>query len=242
MMIVHDCNNEVCQLLNPCMEELLPYSEVVRRVSEVERYTHTALKNLKNSKNVDKLMAGPFDLFDWSNRHMIYQIPNEEFVANLARHIKEIDANTILEIGAGRGIISKFVSKILGKKIILTDSYEWWENENRMKDLEYSNVLKKTYIEAIEEFRPDLIIASWIPFGECWTRDFRKYPFVKGYILIGEGRGGATGCLEDWETDWNMQDWDDVSKWGISKTDHGFYMENSMFALKHTDVTYFERP
>jgi hypothetical protein len=238
-MIKHSCDNDVCKLLNPCIEELLPYHDVIRRVTEVEKSSHLITKNCTR---MNILTSGPFDFFDWANRHMVYQLPNAEFVQGLSNKIKDIGAKTILEVGAGRGIISKYVSSVLNKKIILTDSYFWWEHDERIKDMEYDGVLKRTYIDAIEEFRPDLIIASWIPYDECWTKDFRKYPFVKGYILIGEGMGAATGCEEDWETDWNIKNWIDVEKYGICKTDHGFHMENSMFRILHTDVTYFERP
>ena len=238
-MIAHSCDNDVCKLLNPCIYELLPYSEVIIRVTEVEKDTYFIMKNYKK---MEMLITGPFDLFDWANRHMVYQIPNVEFVQGLANKIRDIDAKTILEVGAGRGIISKYVGNVLNKKIILTDSYGWWKYYGRTKNIELADVLKRTYIDAIEEFEPDLIIASWIPFDECWTKDFRKYPFVKGYLLIGEGKGGATGCLEDWDADWKMQYLEDVSNYGICKTDHGFHMEESIFRILHTDVTYFERP
>ena len=184
----------------------------------------------------------PLDLWSWANYHMIYQLPNKEFICGLAEKIKEIGAETILEVGAGRGVISGHVSKALNKKIILTDSYEWWEKWEYAEKVEYPDILKMTYIQAIEEFKPDLIIASWIPYDRCWTKDFRKYPFVKGYITIGEGIGGATGSYDDWITDWDIQHLDDVTRYGICKTDHGFFMKDPMLQILHTKVTYFERP
>lgn len=236
-MIIHTCNNDVCKLLNPCIDELLSYSEVIRRVKDVERHTYFTMKNYKK---MDISMTVPFDFFDWAHHHMVYQLPSVEFVQELSNKIRDIGAKTILEVGAGRGTISKCVSNVLNKEIILTDSYFWWEHDERIKNMEHTGVLKRTYIDAIEEFEPDLIIASWIPYNECWTKNFRKYPFVKGYMLIGECRGGAIGSEEDWCTDWNIQDWEDVSKYGICKTDHGFHMEDRIFL--HTNVTYFESP
>ncbi len=238
-MIIHTCNNDVCKLLNPCIDELLPYREVFRRVTEAEKYAYTILEN---NRKTDNIMRGPFGLLDWAHWHMIYQLPSVEFVHKLSDKIRDIGAKNILEVGAGRGTICKYVSKILDQQIILTDSYYWWKNREYTKNIEHTNVLKKTYIEAIEQFEPDLIIASWIPFGECWTKDFRKYPFVKGYILIGEGAGCATGSEEDWRVDWNMKHWNDVAKYGICKTDYGFHMEDPTFVMYHTFVTYFERP
>lgn len=238
-MIIHNCDNDVCKLLNPCVDKLLPYQEVLRRVVEVEKSSHVDMKKIRQ---MGMLIPGPFDLFDWAHRHMMYQLPNVEFINELSNKIKETGAKKILEVGAGRGVICRYVSKILNKKIILTDSYDWWEHNDYVKNIEYKDVLKRNYVEAIEEFEPDLIIASWIPYNECWTKDFRRYPFVKGYILIGEGRNCATGSEEDWLTDWSIQDWDSVAEYGICKTDHGFHMQDSMFRVLHTNVTYFERP
>lgn len=224
----HTCDNDICKLLNPCIDELLPYSEVIRRIKEAEGSKYF-IKNMNMS-----LM----NFYYWATHHMIYQVPNIEFVQGLSNKIKDIEARKILEVGSGRGIICRHVSNILNEKIILTDSYNW-KNYEFIEHEEYADVLKRTYIEAIEEFKPDLIIASWIPYNECWTKDFRKYPFVKGYILIGEGRGCATGSEEDWDTDWNFQYLDDVSKYGICKTDYGFHLG---FHMLHTAVIYFERP
>ena len=248
-MTKHNCDNDICRLLNPCLDELLPYQEVIGRVAQIEESLYANVRKMKKMKKMERMeiaerlhISHPLDLWSWANHHMVYQLPNKEFIHGLTEKIKEIGADTILEIGAGRGIVSKRISEILNKKIVLTDSYEWWEHWEYAEKIEHPDVIKRNYVQAIEEFKPDLIIASWIPYDKCWTRDFRKYPFVKGYIIIGEGRGGATGSEEDWNTDWNMQYWDNVTKYGICKTDHGFSMKDPILQVLHTDVTYFERP
>jgi len=239
-MISHNCDNDVCKLLNPCIDELLPYQEILDRVTKVENSFYNSAKKMKNMERLK--ISSPWSLLDWASKHMIFQLPNKEFIYELANKIVEINPDIILDVGAGRGIITRYLSEISKKKIILTDSYEWWDYKNPETNILCPNVLKRTYIEAIEEFRPDLIIASWIPYNNCWTKDFRKYPFVKGYIIIGEGKGGATGCDDDWITDWKFKHLDDVEKYGICKTDHGFYLRDSIFCTKHTSITYFERP
>lgn len=248
-MTVHNCDNEICILLNPCIDELLHHDDVVRRISEVEGSSYTYINKIKmmsktfgGTKRSDLKIRGPFDFFDWAHHHMIYQIPNIEFIQELSKEIININPKTILEVGAGRGIICRHISNILDKKIILTDSYDWIKIEDYTRNMRHSDVLKRTYIEAIEEFEPDLIIASWIPYNHCWTKDFRRYPFVQGYILIGEGRGCATGSEEDWKTDWKIRSFENVEKYGVCKTDHGFRMKNKMLGIFHTNVTYFERP
>lgn len=238
--MAHSCDNDICKLLNPCIEELLPYREVLDRVAKVEEFFYVNVRKFKNMERFK--IKSPFDLSDWASKHMIYQLPNKEFVSEIANKIRDIKPDIIVEVGAGRGLISGYVNKILNKEIILTDSYDWWDYDNDETKILCPNVLKRTYIDAIEEFKPDIIIASWIPYDQCWTKDFRKYPFVKGYIIIGESRGGATGCDDDWITDWKLQYLDNVKKYGISKTDHGFSLKGSIFRLAHTCVTYFERP
>ena len=238
-MIMCDYDNDTCKLLDPCLKTLLPYQEVLEKVIKSEKSLYSTARRIKNMEKLD--ISYPFCLLDWSFERMIYQLPNKEFIYELAKNIKDIKPETILEVGAGRGVISKLVSKILNKDIVLTDSYEWREYSNDKEKL-HPKVLKKTYIEAIEEFKPDLIIASWMPHNASWTKDFRKYPFVKGYIIIGEYKGGATGSDEDWETDWKFKHLEEVEKYGICRTDHGFAMRDSMLCIRHTCTTYFERP
>ena len=217
----------------------MPYEDVLSRVNKVETDFYYNMKHLDKMKISD--LSAPLYLLDWADKHMVFQIPNKEFIYELANKIKDIGPRTILEVGAGRGIISKYLSEVLGKDIIMTDSYDWWNYKNPETKILCPNVLKRNYIDAIEEFEPDLVIASWIPYNQCWTEDFRKYPFVKGYILIGEYKG-ATGCDKDWDTNWEIEHLENVDKYGICKTDVGFFSKSPMFVIKHTDVTYFQRP
>jgi len=185
------------------------------------------------------------DLLGWCDQHSVYQLPNIEFVQELATAIGNISPKVILEVGAGRGTISRHVSKNINRKIILTDDYSWWDNINNKEKIECPDVIKVNYKDAIDTYKPDLIIASWIPYGAYWTEYFRKCPSVKGYILIGEGRGGCTGSDKDWDTDWTEKYLDNVEKYGICKTDHGFSVKDNVFRTfhtRHTRVTYFERP
>lgn len=230
---MHDCNNVTCQLLNPCLNGSLEYRDLIKRVMKVEENFHDEIKHI----GIDH--AYPIDLWGWCNQHYVYQLPNIEFIQELAKVIKEINADVILEIGAGRGIISRNVSKIIGKDIILTDDYSWWGNKENAEKIEYTDIIKMDYKEAIKKFKPDLVIASWIPYNKGWTKYFRLHPYIKGYIIIGEPRGGCTGSDDDWKTKWNMKILTDVERYGICRTDYGFCHGTPM---GHTDVTLFERP
>lgn len=226
---LHDCNNDTCKLLNPCLERLLEYEDLNNRVTKTEEISYKGLK----SNNISL----PLGIFGWACAHHVFQLLNIEFIQELAKKIKEINPEIVLEVGAGEGLLGKCLSKELGKDIILTDDYSWWERENIKINNE--NVIRMDYKDAINKYRPELIIASWIPYKRCWTINFRKCKSVKGYILIGEGPGGCTGCDADWRSKWTRNDCYDIDKFGICRSDISFCRD---IITKHTKVTYFERP
>jgi hypothetical protein len=127
----------------------------------------------------------------------------------------------------------------LGEDIILTDDHSWWKRENI--NIENKDVLKMDYDTAIKRYNPDFIIASWIPYKSWWTKEFRDCESVKCYILIGEGPGGCTGSDMDWKTSWTRHDLDNVEKYAICRTDHGFN-GIGFSRIRHTNVSLFERP
>lgn len=228
---VHDCNNLTCQLLNPSMERLLNYEDLNKRVTKTEEIFFDDLKYISQSKSF------PLGLFGWTSAHHIFQLLNVEFIRELAKEIKEINPETILEVGAGEGLLGTYLSKELGKEIILTDDYSWWEKEDIK--IENKDVLRMDYDAAIKKYNPDFIIASWIPYKRWWTKEFRDCESVKGYILIGEGPGGCTGSDMDWKTSWVKHDLENVEKYAICRTDHG---SNGISRIRHTNVSLFERP
>lgn len=237
--VAHDCNNTTCQLLNQSLERLLDYDDLSKRVTKAEEIFFGDLKNILQSKSF------PLGLFGWTHAHHVFQLLNIEFTRELAKEIKEINPEVILEVGAGEGLLGKFLSKELGKEIILTDDYSWWERENIK--IENKDVLRMDYKIAIKRYCPDLIIASWIPYNSWWTKEFRKCESVKGYILIGEGPGGCTGSDMDWKTSWIRRDLDNVEKYAICRTDFGFHGLMSSGGvdfgiIRHTYVSLFERP
>lgn len=144
--------------------------------------------------------------FCLDTENTVYEFLNEEFITALTHYfeerITELCANTsspvtILEIGAGNGRLSYFLSqrlkKTLGKKvrIVATDSGEY-----NIKPLFPVESIEAK--EALEHYKPDIVIFSWMPAGKDFTADFRSTPSLKEYILIGEP---DTGCCGDrWKT------------------------------------------
>lgn len=229
----HDCDNATCQLLNPSLERLLDYEDLNKRVEKAEEIFFEDLKYISQNKSF------PLGLFGWTSAHHVFQLLNIEFIRELAKEIKDMNPKTILEVGAGEGLLGKCLSKELEKEIVLTDDYSWWEKEDLK--IENKDVIRMDYNVAIEVYNPDLIITSWIPYKRWWTKEFRDCESVKGYILIGEGPGGCTGSDMDWKTSWIKHDLDNVGKYAICRTDHGFN-GTGFSRTRHTNVSLFERP
>lgn len=228
----HNCHNDTCRLLNPSLDKLLRYEDLRYRVCRAEEIFFDSIKSIaKFQEN-----GFPMGLGGWCRIHNIFQLLNIEFIKELSTKIREMGHNTILEVGAGRGLLGKYLSDELGQEIILTDDYSWWDR-NKINLIDY-NIKKMDYKEAIKTYNPELIIVSWIPYKKRWTEHFRDNRSVKGYIIIGEGPGGCTGSYMDWKTSWIRQQLDDVENYGICRSD--FFHPNHISL--HTNVTYFKRP
>ena len=39
--------------------------------------------------------------------------------------------------------------------------------------------------EVIDKIRPTIILSSWMPLGQEWTKEWKEKQFVSAYILIG---------------------------------------------------------
>ncbi len=137
----------------------------------------------------------------------IYEFFNQEFINSfsdyLTKRINVLKGDkefvSILEVGAGNGKLSYFLSqnqklKNLPVKIIPTDNNTW----NIKTDFNVENI---GHQEALEKYDPDIVIFCWMPLEEDYTEDFRKHSSVKEYILIGESGGGC--CGDEWKT-WGL--------------------------------------
>ena len=98
--------------------------------------------------------------------------------------------------------------QIIYPKIIATDDGSW-------KAPIYDNVERLSVVSSLEKYRPRIVsstdsevvtppqsrlivICSWMPPGQDWTKDFRNERQVEEYILIGETDDGT--CGHNWLT------------------------------------------
>ena len=139
----------------------------------------------------------------------IYLIPTRPFLRGLARRIVETGARRVLEVAAGDGHLARELAGIApGLRVTATDSGKWVRPQARMNTEEKrklrdmlvpglklgAGVLHVDAIGAIRRFKPDLVLASWIPPGPLLGRIIRAAPLV---LEIGAG-SGITGDIRCW--------------------------------------------
>lgn len=136
----------------------------------------------------------------------VFEFLTKEYVNALACYLSqrafELGASpenpiTILEVGAGNGRLSHFLTKSLedknerSAKIIAIDSGEWGLDSS-------FPVERLHHHEALAKYQPSIVIFSWMPPDQDYTRDFRQTASVKEYVLIGECDWNT--CGDPWDT------------------------------------------
>jgi hypothetical protein len=145
----------------------------------------------------------------------VFEFWNKEYIDAFSEYLiqraKEFQSTKekplqILEVGAGNGKLTHFLKEQFEKKKIenivirATDSGEWMKPREGISQIitPHFPVEILDYKEALEKYKPDVVICSWMPYEEDWTADFRATDSLKEYILIGEKDGGC--CGHPWET------------------------------------------
>ena len=174
----------------------------------------------------------------------IYLIPTRPFLRALARVIRRRGARRIVEVAAGDGHLARSLRLVdPGLRIVATDSGAWQRPEARMSAKERrklrgrsvpglspgAGVLRMSAVAAIRRFRPDLVLASWLPPGPLLLRVIRAAPAV---LEIGAG-SGITGDIGAWRHPHEFLD--DVEALGRCRLD-----ERPREKL-HTRVTLYTR-
>ncbi|MDD2565626.1 MAG: hypothetical protein PHZ26_02300 [Candidatus Gracilibacteria bacterium] len=129
-----------------------------------------------------------------------FEILNDEFIEHFVEYIKGSIRNllnntkqevNIVETGAGSGRLCNFlrqsIDNIEGRiiNIIATDDLSWEEAVMNP----YFRIKRHFPVEIMDykesmELDPDIVITSWIPKDDDWTKEYRKRTTVSEYILI----------------------------------------------------------
>jgi hypothetical protein len=166
-----------------------------------------------------------------------FQFWNKQFNDELEKILKKLKPKLILEVGAGDGTLSKILND-RGFNVIATDDYSWLFKKR------YFKVNKISYKKALEKYKPDIVINSWMPLGTDWTKDFRKTKSVKHYITIGEVDACCGGDWTDRKT-WPITRLDKVTKYALCRTDDLWWRKDNQlddhFMMHHSAVYLFSR-
>ncbi len=168
----------------------------------------------------------PWIEFSHDKDNTFFELLNREYIAKLSNYIDqramqiaEITQKpvTVLEIGAGDGRLTHFLeswSSNPNVDYLATDIDQ--KEDARWHIKPAFPVTSMDYREALEKYKPDVVISSWMPLGVDFSQAIRDTNTVSEYILIGED--GSTGgcCGDDWLT------------WGYdSGFDNGYYDDDS---------------
>jgi hypothetical protein len=140
----------------------------------------------------------------------VYFIPTPPFLRALARRIRSRGARKVLEVAAGDGHLTRALSAVAPDlRVFASDPGKWERPEARMSPRErrqlrgkaITGILRRPDVArlevraAIEKFRPDLVLACWLPPGPLLGRILRA---ARCDVLeIGAG-SGITGDISCW--------------------------------------------
>lgn len=107
--------------------------------------------------------------------------------------LKEMIAGrNCLEIGAGDGTLSRFLSE-QGVQITATDTHAW------SSTVQYPDwVVKLDAREALAKYSPEVVLCSWPPAQNDFERQVFNTPSVQLYIVIGSRHQFAFGNWKDY--------------------------------------------
>ncbi|MCE0536130.1 class I SAM-dependent methyltransferase [Kineosporia rhizophila] len=126
----------------------------------------------------------------------------------ITRLTRLIDGRRCLEIGAGDGTLSRFLSE-RGVDIVATDDYSWADS------IDYpSTVIRQSASKALRTREPEVVITSWTPPANLFERQIFATPSVQTYITIGSQHESETG---DWTTYRTQQSFDQAHRPDLAK-------------------------
>lgn len=177
----------------------------------------------------------------YCDKYGLYQILNKEFNDSLADEIKKLALTPILEVGAGTGELTSAL-RMRGIDIHAVDSYvnPLPERVKNNPDIELPE--KMDYRHAIQMYKPELIICSWMPPGEDWSVNFRDCESVKAYILIGDQDGNCgTRAIYSEFPNWSSYVLKGPNTWSLCRKDIGVDFEKPEIWWRHSKVVIYRR-
>ncbi len=122
----------------------------------------------------------------YCEEHGIYQIYSQEFIAELINILTILNPKNLLEIHAGDGLLSYYLSKYF--PITATDDYSW----KLLTQGKHFPVKKMDVFDSIKDYYPDVVLSCWAP-QHFPLQDVLECSSVRYLVYIGEHKlYGAT--------------------------------------------------
>ncbi len=140
----------------------------------------------------------------------LYFLPTRPFVNALARELRKLGVTRVLEVGAGDGFLSRCLRAAAPDvQVMATDSGAWQRPEGRMSAAERrelqgtavpglalgADVERLAALPAIEKYKPELVLAAWLPPGPLLDRLIRA---EVAYVLELGAPAGVTPSAWSW--------------------------------------------
>lgn len=136
------------------------------------------------SLHFQRMYGGGEPIFEHITREYINAL--SDYLAQRVRvYSRDKSPILIVETGTGNGKLSHFLRQRLDESVsglfelIATDSV-------KMGLIQYFPIETLDYREALKKYEPAIVITSWMPRRQDWTREYRATPSVREYILTGE--------------------------------------------------------
>jgi hypothetical protein len=181
--------------------------EKIRSIDELPTYAEAKALLELFARGHGDYHAGEWDKFCSSNS--VYNIWNTEFLDALAQEVRRLHNIPIVEICAGNGKLSHHLRR---REINIKPT-------GRSTDIYVPFVDNLYHDQALEEYEPSVVIASW-PHGSEISHDVMNFHTVQHYIHIGNtdmcGADESIFARDDFEHR-NLRN---VEKFSIGRTDY----------------------
>lgn len=165
----------------------------------------SAFPNVGNDDKAEMQQKNLWD--DFCAKAGFIDVLNREYVDTLAGYLsgRAIELETaakrptiVLEVEAGYGRLAYFLRQRLDTNLV---EYYATSTSDSFCPIQHQPIVEAEveeihYQDAVEKYKPDIVICEWMPNGKDWTETFRKAG-VKEYILIGKVGGS---CGHPWLT------------------------------------------
>jgi len=150
-------------------------------------------------------------------------------VERLAALLRRLSVGPILEVCAGSGRLVAALRES-GLPVVAAD------NDSRYA----SSVVTCTALEALQKFRPAVVLGAFVPVDSDVDRQVMQFPTVRHYVVLAARLNGGFGTAALWRQGWEAQRLADVSAAMITR--HDVYLGiPGRLVVQHGEAWHFAR-